>query len=46
MGKFNAKGVDEAVLVDVATAHVAVEIAVGAFRQAKRPMNIDAEAWV
>ncbi len=46
MGDFRAKGFDEAILVDIATAHVAVEIAVGAFRQAERPMHIDAEARI
>ena len=46
MGDFRAKGFDEAILVDIATAHVAVEIAVGAFRQAERPVHIDAEARI
>ena len=40
------EGLDKAVLVDVAAADVAVEVAIGAFRQAERPVDVDAEARV
>ena len=41
-----AKAAHEARLVDRRVAHMAVEVAIGAFRQAERPMHIDAEAAI
>ena len=38
------KALHEARLVDAAVADMAVEVAIGAFRQAERPVNVDAEA--
>ena len=37
------KGAHEARLVDRLAAHMAVEVAIGTFRQAERPVNVDAE---
>ena len=36
-------GVDEARLIDVAMAYVAIEVAIRALRQAERPVHIDGE---
>ena len=44
MGEFTQQGPAPAPVID-ALADVAVEIAVGAFGQAKRPVNVEAEAW-
>src|SRR4029077_1747113 len=42
---FRREGAHKAGLVDLGVAHMAVEVAIGTFRQAKRPVNIDAELW-
>ena len=39
-------GIDEARLVDGGVAHMAVEVAIRAFRQAERPMDVDAECRI
>ena len=39
------KGLDKAVLVGGLRAHMAVEIAIRTFGEAKGPMHIDPEAW-
>src|SRR5262245_65153915 len=42
-GDLGGKGAREACVVDAGMAHMAVEVAVRALRQAERPMDIDAE---
>ena len=45
-GDFGREGAHEPLLVDAAMADMAVEIAIGALRQAERPMDIDPERLV
>jgi hypothetical protein len=45
MREFRLEGPDKTGLVDRLRAHMAVEIAIGAFGKTKRPMHIDPEAW-
>ena len=44
MGDLGREGGDESLLVDRLGAHVRIEIAIGAFGEAERPMHVDAEA--
>ena len=46
MGKLGLEGANEARLVGRRMAHMAVEIAIRAFGEAERPMDIDAEARI
>ena len=43
---FRRKRAHEARFVDRGVAHVAVEVAIGTLRQAKRPMHVDAETGI
>ena len=42
-GDFGRKGAHEARFVDAAVADMAVEVAIGTFRQTERPMDVDGE---
>ena len=46
MGDFGLERREIAPFVDRRAAHMAVEVAIGTFRQAERPVNIDPEARV
>jgi hypothetical protein len=46
MRQLHGESLDETVFVDIAAPDMAVKIAIGAFRQTKRPMDVNAEAGV
>ena len=46
MGDFGLERGEVARFVDPPAAHVAVEIAIGAFRQAKGPVDVDPKARI
>jgi hypothetical protein len=46
MGEFDAESLNEAILIDIVAPDVTVEVAIGALREAERPVDVNAEARV